>query len=86
MAQIRTSNGIKDGTVTYSQIKSYIDALNSAKITAVNTNAGVTVTVYCPVAIPSFTIKSATAITSVKVNGSSQVGKISKRATITMRQ
>ncbi len=80
LAQIITyANGIKDGTVTYSQIKSYIDALNSAKITAVNTNAGVTVTVYCPVAIPSFTIKSATAITSVKVNGSSQVGKISKK-------
>jgi hypothetical protein len=80
LSQIITyANGIKDGTVTYSQFKSYIGALNSAKITAVNTNPGVTVTVDCPVAIKSFTIKSATAITSVTVSGSSQVGKITKK-------
>lgn len=80
LSQIITyANGIKDGTVTYSQIKGYIDALNSAEITAVNTNPGVTVTVDCHEAIQSFTIKSATAITSVTVNGSSQAGAITKK-------
>jgi hypothetical protein len=79
LSQIITyANGIKDSTVTYSQIKSYVDALNSAKITAINTNPGVTVTVNCPVAIKSFTIKSATAITSVTL-GSGQAGKIIKK-------